>query len=605
MSSMPHGTKRVRTRRACGPCSARKRKCNGKEPCSTCEGYGYVCSYSINSSRQSEVADSFSRSSGAAIQESTETENAYVPIEFLARPAPEIGTSSNGAPIETPSGREPTLLTLPAVRYVEEYSLEAFPRYLGLQLRSDLTKLESFGWNLGIRNLAAPQVETPLICSMVGLPVVKSYLRRFFAIQFPACGFLDLNAIISKCDQHWNDVHQGLQFEALIATIIGLSCIVAPTDTESLLHSEVDLMRYAESILTDSQVLAHSTLEGVSAMFLRCLYLRSTSTPRITWLTSCNNMHIAENLGLHKDHSDLAGSGMLPYGEEWTAQARACLFWMTCTANRIMSYELGRTPVRIRGVTQKFPFDALDNSSPACLCRLGQLLPLDDEDCCKSDKFQLAKALDTIEGTPADQPYIKLLAADVCFSLFRRIWVGNSDEGGGINYQDRNRIASIGREAVQATNLILQKGQSWWNMLSTLFHFACVLIALDGDNLANLQETMQTIHVLRDRFPKSRGADAIRTINRLVTASKQRKETHLQYLTVAAEPPSTSFGEMAAFSSAYVLAQSNWDWPCDELDWDNLGTDWMNADTVAPTSSVLAGDLSLAEQFVQNGSSSS
>jgi hypothetical protein len=94
-----------------------------------------------------------------------------------------------------------------------------------------------------------------------------------------------------------------------------------------------------------------------------------------------------------------------------------------------------------------------------------------------------------------------------------------------------------------------------------------------------------------------RAADAIRTINRLAIALKQRKETHLQYLSVAVGPPSMSFGEMASFPSADVPAQSNWDWSLGVLDWDEFGIDWMNADTAAPTSSMLTGDLSTFSNF--------
>jgi hypothetical protein len=156
MSSASNGTKRVRTRKACGACSIRKRKCDGKQPCSTCEGYGYVCSYSINSSLQSEVSDNHSCASGTTIQEALEPDNAYIPVESIPRPAPATGNTSHSSLVAAPACRDPRPLTFPAVRYIEEHSLEAFPRYLGLQLHSDLSRLESFGWNLGIRDLAVP-----------------------------------------------------------------------------------------------------------------------------------------------------------------------------------------------------------------------------------------------------------------------------------------------------------------------------------------------------------------------------------------------------------------------------------------------------------------
>lgn len=39
------GHLRQRSRQACIPCRQRKRKCDGRLPCSTCTGYGYECRY--------------------------------------------------------------------------------------------------------------------------------------------------------------------------------------------------------------------------------------------------------------------------------------------------------------------------------------------------------------------------------------------------------------------------------------------------------------------------------------------------------------------------------------------------------------------------------
>jgi hypothetical protein len=585
MRSASKGTKRVRARKACLPCSTRKRKCDGEEPCSACRGYGYVCSYSGDVSRQYRTSGNHSSLSDDGECELLGIDTASVsnqPLNIRNRPESTANTS-NGHQTEVVRDRGAEPLAVRAVRYISDYSLQAFPRYLDLQLNSGLSNLESFGWNLGIRNITAPQKRTPYICSFVDLAATKHHLRRLFAIQFPACGFLDLDAIIYKCDRHWAGFHQGLQFESLLAAIIGLSCILAPAEIGSQLQSEVNLMGHAESILTHPHMMAQPTMEGVAATLLLCQYLRATSTLQVTWLMSCNNMHAAENLGLHKDYNDLAKSGSVHNSEEWNPQATACLFWMICTMNRIMSYELGRTPVHLREVTQKFPFAASDNSSAANFCRLGQLLPLDYEVCCKGNEFQLTPTLEIIEGIPTDQPYVKLLAADVCFCLFRRIRVNNSNIGGGITHRNGQQIALIGREAVQVVNLTLRKGQAWWNMLSTLFHFACVLISLDSDSLSDLQDTIQTIHFLGDWFPGSQASDALNTINKLAYALKQRKEKHLQYLSLAVRQSSRSEVKMTDSSSADHIAQSNWDWSLGVLDWDELDMAWMHVDNTAAT----------------------
>jgi hypothetical protein len=59
-STTPGGHMRQRSRYACVPCRQRKRKCDGKYPCSTCTGYGYDCQYnSVRGGQDSNAASNY------------------------------------------------------------------------------------------------------------------------------------------------------------------------------------------------------------------------------------------------------------------------------------------------------------------------------------------------------------------------------------------------------------------------------------------------------------------------------------------------------------------------------------------------------------------
>lgn len=306
---------------------------------------------------------------------------------------------------------------------------------------------------------------------------------------------------MERCEKHWADCNQGLPFEALIGGIIGLASILSPIGS---VQPEVDIIRHAESILTDQAVLAEPTVEVLAALFLRGVYLRATARPHVTWLLSCVAMHMSEALGLHKYHNFAVGreDKFGNHSDIWSAEACSCLFWMTCAVNSFLSHELGRSPVLLHEVTRKIPFPLSDNSGAAVVCRLGSLLPLKiAESESESEQTQrLNESLDTIERIASDQPFLKLLAAEVCFSLYRRIRVNNKYNI--ITKLQSHRIASIGRAAVQSANLLLHKGQAWWNMIGTLFQFACVLISMDSpDSLVDLQYAVKTINRLKTAIP--------------------------------------------------------------------------------------------------------
>jgi hypothetical protein len=406
------------------------------------------------------------------------------------------------------------------------------------------------------------------ICGLITLEATQKQLRSFFLSDFPACSFLDFHILTARCEKHWLGHDQGLPFEALIGGVIGLASVL---DNAINIRQEADIIQHAENILNDPVILSEPRVEVLAAIALRGLYLRATTTPHVTWLVSCTAMHMAESLGIHKDYESNVGrhDNMT---NQWNNDAISCMFWIICAGNRLVSHELGRSPVVLHGVTRKIPFSSSNTGGAAILCRLSCLLPIREAaEVSDEEQERFKQSLDIIAKTTGDHPFLKLITADVCFCLYRRIHVGSHR----ITKDQSQQVVLIGRAAVKAASQLLHKGRPWWNMLGTLFQFCCVLISMDTlDSLADLRYAMKTVNLIQDRYPGEKKAQALSTLRTLITASKQRKQTQIAYLSAVEEPEQSCVNMHDDFSLPPTdLAFP--DLPFDITRWGMEDLDWM------------------------------
>jgi hypothetical protein len=552
----------MRARKACLPCATRKRKCDGALPCDVCTGYGYECRYRHNSNRlrpaSVQVRSSLQSSylDGPVVNEQAPSLLTPPGLPQLPKQPEQVNESNNG------------LLVVSSSTYLGRHSAQAFPRFLGLQMQAQvLPKLQPFAWNMGVGLKPVLKARNAL-SSLITLDETKKQLRSFFRSNFPASSFLNLHLLISRCEKHWVGHDQGLPFEALICGIIGLVSVLCST-IES--RRESDLMDHAETVLNDHTILADANVEVLAAVLLRSLYLRATATPQITWLTSCTAMHMAESLGLHKQYNSTAKRERI-LDTEWNDEVRSLIFWIVCAGNRLFSHELGRTPVILHDVTTEFPFRPSDSSAAATLCRLCCLLPLGDiNKVSDDDQKSFSDSIETIAITHCDQPFLKLIAAEVCFTMYRRIRVSSHQH---MTRQELQQVVLIGREAVQAANQLLEKGRPWWNMVSTLFQFCCVLISIDStDSLPDLKHAMKTIYLIRDHYPSDSIIQALSTLKALIAAARQRKEVEMAYLTTSEETEAlaTNSSNSVPFGATDFTSLDscfdNVNWSIEDLDW--------------------------------------
>ncbi len=523
MEPTNHGSRRVRTRKACLPCSRRKRKCNGDFPCDVCVGYGYECGYRPGTSQtytrphrpQSRFQSGRYGSTGAE-RSSGDVEGTWTPMN---------AASSSTAMTERVHESNNGLLVVSSSRYLGRYSAEAFPRFLALQMQTQLLpKLQPFAWNLNERPKPSPGVKGA-IRSLITLDAAQHQIRSFFLLDFPASACLNLDVLLARCESHWQGHNQGLTFEAVVSGLIGLTAVLGHTLSS---RQETCIVEHAEKILNDPAVLGEATIEVLVALVLRYLYLRATATPQATWLVICTTMHMAESFGLHKQYSPGAGRDQYSMSG-WNDDTRSLLFWLISAGNRLSSHELGRTPVVLQGVTRVFPFSASDTSTIATFCRVAHLLPLVTNPENSDDEHKhFSESLGKITSIQIDQPFLKLITADVCFILYRRIRVSANQH---ITKQEVQQVVAVGREAVHAARQLVQERKPWWNILSTLFQFCCTLISMDStDSLADLNSVISTINLVRGYYPGEDSAEAVATLNTLIGALRQKKQSEIDCL---------------------------------------------------------------------------
>lgn len=211
----------------------------------------------------------------------------------------------------------------------------------------------------------------------------------------------------------------------------------------------------------------------------------------------------------------------------------------------------------------------------ATLCCLCCLSPLGDTNNGFSEgQKSFSDSLKAIANTNCDRPLLKLIAAEVFFTMYRRIRVSSHQH---VTRQELQQVVLIGREAVQAAHQLLEEGPPWWNMVSTMFQFCCVLISIDATNsLADLKHAMKTICLIRDHYPSDNITEALSTLKTLIAAARQRKEAEMAYLTTAEDTESlaTRRSDSLQFGSTDFLSLES----ClDDVNWSAKDLDWMSS----------------------------
>ncbi|EED22231.1 C6 transcription factor, putative [Talaromyces stipitatus ATCC 10500] len=549
------GHMRQRSRYACGPCRHRKRKCDGKFPCSTCTGYGYECNYSRAGGVQPET--NTTNISGSAVQTSSQTgpvsakrrssatgldeDEASVSSATRRKSKPALGSRGFGDEIASlnkdrkPPAPNTNGLMLPSkCRYIGQHSSVAFPQWLGKSLQSrSPPRVHSFGYNTGIRNELPYSVSTH-IQELITWTEAHDSLDVYATVIDPVFGFVDMEDLRRKSHDHWNGKDQGSYFEALISGVIGLASLFSKVLCEG---RELKVIRHAKDILDDPFTARYPRLATIQAWVLRVIYIRSTSRPGTAWLYSCIMMHLCEAIGVYREREadEVTDEN---YSLAGFRDICARVMMVARCLHIIISYEHGRSTVDVGPVLEHNIVKRGTEDLTLQLHALVNNIPADNT---RQDhptrRQELSIALTTLISIPISHEFFNLIKADLCFCIYRRLRLLDL----GIKQEQLTQIIQAGKTALPASRILILRNHPWWNTLGTVFQFICVLLAIDSsESLATIPEAMETLTTIAKHLKTHLADEALGTARLLVRSMTDKKRREAAILDKTTNPDSYS-----------------------------------------------------------------
>lgn len=277
-------SKRKRIKVACEPCRERKRRCNGRSPCTSCSEWGYDCYYEshlLQSKLQSVSQPSYS----AKLNTDPDFSAANQRV-----PAPSLNSMIPGTPSQ--------------VRSLEANSGAAFMRRVGLKIDpTNAPKLNLFGWNIGARKLlsgAGPYTALSII-DIISERDLKKLANVYFSKVDPCYGFIDRHTFYERLESRWRTPLASNEYDGVLLGVAALGSLFSQRNTTI---TELHLVESARSILDLHQVSEAPSVDLVTGWVLRVIYMRMTASPHATWLASSTLIHLIEASGLHLEACD-------------------------------------------------------------------------------------------------------------------------------------------------------------------------------------------------------------------------------------------------------------------------------------------------------------
>ncbi|KEQ66146.1 uncharacterized protein M437DRAFT_72951 [Aureobasidium melanogenum CBS 110374] len=482
MSSKPQGRQRVR--KACVSCQQKKRKCNGFEPCDTCEGYGFDCYY--NSATYHNGADT-----AIAIQD--------------------LETANTLQPNKNKRARQDFLEPRKS-RYVGTGSAISFPLKLSRDMGAvGLPRLHSYAWNAGTRPEAIPSF-TPQVVQLIRYEELHALTSVYFEVVHPVFGVIDKADFSLRCVEHWMGDSQSLGFDALVGMVCALGSLFAGDDRFA---GEADLVKATKLLLDNISMIHGATEDFVVAWILRSLYLRATTRPHASWMSTCSTMHIIEAVGLHRELgtmfiSSSSSHAATPYQK--SPELRRRIFWTAKALNLMFSCEYGRSPIHLDDANCEKPA-AADGHYTSELISLAKLMSI--------DRMTSRELLE-------DCPLLTLMRANASFCIYRRLCLYDPRPSS----EHLAKVMKMGEDALLPAQTLALSNQVWWDVLTVPFHYICVLLHINSlESLSLLSTGMSSLRKITRHLGTHMAKEAELTANSLISVCSQRKEKEMHCLT--------------------------------------------------------------------------
>lgn len=417
-------------------------------------------------------------------------------------------------------------------RYVGTGSAISFPLRLSRDMGAvDLPRLHSYAWNAGTRPEAIPSF-TPQIVQLVRYEELHALTSVYFEVVHPVFGVIDKADFTLRCVEHWMGDSQSLGFDALVGSVCALGSLFAGDDRFA---GEADLVKATKILLDNISTIHGATEDFVVAWILRSLYLRSTTRPHASWMSTCLTMHIIEAVGLHREigtTSISSNSGQMSTPYHKFPELRRRIFWTAKALNLMFSCEYGRSPIHLDEVNCEEPA-AADGD---CLIELIALAKLMSPNAMTSREV-LEESLAKMSEACSSCPLLILMRANASFCIYRRLCL--YDPGPSSEYL--TIIMKMGEDALLPAQTLVLSHQVWWDVLTVPFHYICVLLHINSiESLSLLSVAMSGLRRITRHLGTHMAKEAESTANSLISICSQRKQREMHCLTaqLSIEPES-------------------------------------------------------------------
>lgn len=480
---MAEHPKRKRAMMACGPCKERKRKCNGENPCDTCNHFDYECYYDLNARRK--------RTTGVA------------------------------PPVVDPSQHHPSVsahLTNPLdsrshIRSLEANSGAAFVRRLALKIDPvNAPRLGLFAWNLGAREGSVASLRP--IANILTKSEMLALAQVFYDKVDPVYGFIDREAFRYHLDNNWPSLPTNDPYEPVFCGVAALgylfSSVKAPLQ-------EIEIANRARLLLESLIATASPSVDLVTGCVLRVAYLRMTASPHIAWMASCTAMHMIEAAGLHCEPSP--DSVLQLPANNCDPETRRRIFGVAQHLNIWISFDLGRSRVALRGTSSLPPALRPGSVTTEVLGLLPVSESLDPDKPIDAADLELA-LLHVLDGVYSSPPSV-LTQCNLMLCLCRRLRAVNYSIPGDI----LDRSLKVAEKGVAAARAMLETGRPWHHVAYVPFQVICVLLAIDSRaSLSQLGEALNTLGAVAAVYDTDAMKEAYSTARLLILLHQRRKE---------------------------------------------------------------------------------
>ena len=468
-------------------------------------------------------------------------------------------------PLTAPGARfhHRSILDPNKTRFVRANSAIAFPRILGMDLESEtIPRLHSFAWHLGIRR--EPWEHATELTTLMTWADMQRLTKAYFKLVKPEIGLLEESDVMDQATARFANPSGDNDIDCILLGVAALGSFFSPNPHPR----EEEFSSNARVVLEQRSMVRSPTSNTVAGWILRTVYLRLTSRPHASWISSSVCMHQAEACGLHKEMQTIAVVyPAAPTGDHKLAKTRRRLFWIARALNILMSFEYGRSRVNYDVVTTKrFAPDSGGHAHQ--FVELADILPNDfvDREREPDPPAALSTALTKIEELQSDSNFINLLKADLAFAIYRRLWLMSLTDA-----KDRaESVINIGKAAMGAAEKLLESRIPWWNVVSATFQFLCTILAISTPkSLAYVPEVMALLHRIGQSYDTHMVREAYNQALALVRMSRKRKEKELEALHAVPDQPPFEDHPSAASAASMTDAPSI-DWSSMDLpfEWD-------------------------------------